>query len=91
MNTNFLRIPMHKLNYIDDLNSFSGLSERELELFFERYEESDVIEIKTAVKWATENKDFDFLSLALDDIKFTNKEIYDYLCKINKSINSQNL
>jgi len=87
MNTNFLRIPLYKLNYIDDLPSFSGLTGDELKSFDNEYDETEKVDIKAAVKWATENESFDFLSL-VPDLKYTNKDIYEFLCKINNSFNA---
>lgn len=84
MNTNDLRIPMNKLLYIDDVDHFDGLSNEEMRSLKLEYEPDEIDAIKDSVAWAVDNPDYDFLSL-LPIIKFTNKEIYKYLCKLKKA------
>lgn len=82
---NFLRIPLHKLFYIDDVDEFSGLSENEIKSLRREYSESELQEIVSSVKWAVENRTYDFTSL-LPNLRQSNDEIYRYLCKLNNSL-----
>ncbi len=87
MNINFLRIPLYKLNYIDNVNDFSGLTVQDLESLKSEYDKSELKSIVESVNWATKNPDYDFLSL-LPDLRHTNEEIYNYLCRLENSLNS---
>ncbi len=87
MNINFLRIPLYKLNYIDNVNDFSGLTVQDLESLKSEYDKSELKSIVESVNWATKNPDYDFLSL-LPDLRHTKEEIYNYLCRLENSLNS---
>lgn len=82
MNENFLRIPLHKLYYIDDISNFSGLTQNELESLKDEYDESELTEITESVRWATQNQNYDFSSL-LPNLKQSNDEIFRYLCELD--------
>ncbi len=87
MDTTILRIPLYRLFYFDDLSElteFSGYTDEELELMKVEYSEQILKEIIETVKWATQNSDFDFLSL-FPDMEFSNEDMYNYLCKVDKS------
>jgi len=84
-NINFLKIPLHKLYYIEDLNSFTGLVNDELDSLKNEYDESEIKEIVKSVVWAKQNPNYDFSSL-LPDLQYDNDEIYKYLCKIEVSL-----
>lgn len=49
------------------------------------YSASELESIVNSVKWAVENEHYDFSSL-LPDLKHANKEIYQYLCVLQKSL-----
>jgi len=85
MNKNFLKIPLNKLYFIDDVETFSGLSIQDLDSLRTEYDESELNEIIESIKWARQNPDFDFLSL-LPNLKHSNEDIYKYLCKLEFSL-----
>ena len=85
MNKNFLKIPLNKLYFIDDVETFSGLSIQDLDSLRTEYDESELNEIIESIKWARQNPDFDFLSL-LPKLKHSNEDIYKYLCKLEFSL-----
>jgi len=87
MNINFLRIPLNKLYYIDNVNDFSGLALQDLESLKSEYDESELKGIVESVRWATENPNYDFLSL-LPNLQHSNEDIYIYICKVENSLNS---
>jgi len=86
MNINYLKIPIANLYDLDDLNDFKGFKKSGLEYFIGGYEKSEIDGIIEALKWAVENPNYDFLSL-LPGLKHTNEEIYEYLCKLEGSLN----
>ncbi len=85
MNTNFLRIPLNKLYYIDNVNDFSGLTIQDLESLKSEYDELELKGIVESVRWATQNPNYDFLSL-LPKLQHSNEDIYRYLCKLESSL-----
>jgi len=89
MNKNFLRIPLHKLYYIDNVSDFSGFTKKDIESLKSEYDESELIGIVESVRWATQNQNYDFSSL-LPNLKHSNDEIFQYLCKLDVSLNPNN-
>jgi hypothetical protein len=89
MNKNFLRIPLHKLYYIDNVSDFSGFTKKDIESLKNEYDESELIGIVESVRWATQNQNYDFSSL-LPNLKHSNDEIFLYLCKLDVSLNPNN-
>lgn len=85
VHTTFLKIPLHKLYYIHDIEQFSGLSKKEIDAMRNEYDESELLQISESVSWAVENKDYDFSSL-LPNLSQSNEEIYTYLCKLQSSL-----
>jgi hypothetical protein len=85
MNINFLKIPLYKLSYIDDLSGFAGLTAKEMAALKDEYDEEELRAIIEVVKWATENPDYDFLSLDRG-LRVSNQEIHKFLCKIAASL-----
>lgn len=85
MNENFLRIPLYKLYYIDNVSDFSGLTKKDLESLKAEYDESELIGIAESVRWATHNQNYDFASL-LPNLKQSNDEIFKYLCELDASL-----
>lgn len=82
-NKDYLRITLHKLYYVDDLGSFSGLTAEEFASMRDEYDPDEIKSIIESVGWARENPDFDFSSL-LPDLNYSNDEIYEYFCKLDK-------
>ncbi|MFZ6876338.1 hypothetical protein ACO0LF_30135 [Undibacterium sp. Di27W] len=87
ININFLKIPINKLYFIDDVADFAGLSVEDLTLLQEEYDEEELKGIFEALEWATKNPKYDFLSL-LPNLPHSNKDIYLFLCKIERSLNT---
>jgi hypothetical protein len=85
ININYLRIPLYKLYYMESVDSYSGLTSDELIALKRKYPEEDVSGIVKAVEWAVENKDYDFSSM-LPNLTHSNKDIYHYLCVLNRSL-----
>ncbi|MEX0731841.1 MAG: hypothetical protein WED00_18805 [Aquisalimonadaceae bacterium] len=84
---NYLRIPLYKLNFIKNVDEFEGLKDWELSLLPNEYEPEEITSIFSALEWAKENPDFDFLSLS-PELKHSSDEIYVYLCKVHASMAS---
>ncbi len=81
----YLRIPLHKLFYIDDVEEFAGLTQEEINNLRSEYSDSELQAIVRSVKWAIENRGYDFSSL-LPNMRISNEEIYNYLCKLDNSL-----
>jgi hypothetical protein len=86
-NNNFLKIPLNKLYFIDDVVNFNGLSKEDLMSLKEEYDDEELNEIIKSVVWATKNPTFDFLSL-LPNLQHSNKDIHKYFCKLEVSLKS---
>ena len=74
----YLRIPLYKLYYIDDINQFNGLSVSELNQLEHDYTEQELEDITNALIWAKENPEFDFSSL-LPGLRHSNNDIKEYI------------
>lgn len=85
-NTSFLRIPLNKLSYIDDVSNFNGLTEKDITDLNEEYTDEELTNIKESVAWAVNNPEYDFSSL-LPNISHSNADIYNFLNKVHKTIN----
>jgi hypothetical protein len=81
----FLRIPLHKLYYIDNIEEFSGLTEKDISSLKSEYTVEEMSEIIKSVHWAVQNKEHDFNSL-LPNLNFSNEDIYKYLTKLERSL-----
>lgn len=79
----FLRIPLYKLYYIDTLDDYSGLTDSEIQVFCSEYSESVANNILRALEWGVNNPNYNFSSL-LPNLKFSNKDIYRYICILDK-------
>jgi hypothetical protein len=86
-NAMFLRIPLSKLHHIDDVNTFTGLTDEELSSLTRDYSANEIRSIIDAVKWALLNPTYDFSSL-LSDINHSNTEILQYLRSIDASLSA---
>ena len=82
--TNFLRIPLGMLYYLEDLQSFRGLPKATIKGMPKSYTSTEMDELIKVVRWAVEHPDFDFHSM-FPQLKYTNEQIYGYLCLVDKS------
>lgn len=90
MNLNYLRIPISYMQDVDDLQAFSGLDSSQIAWFSESYEPEDQREIIEALHWASKNPEYDYQSLALEEIPTDNLNIYKYLSKWYESLKTLN-
>ncbi|MBC3917322.1 hypothetical protein H8L32_07535 [Undibacterium sp. CY18W] len=72
-------------NQHNDVSDFAGLSIDAIALLPEEYSEEELSGIFEALRWATKNPGYDFRSL-LPDLRHSNGDIYQYLCKIEVSL-----
>jgi hypothetical protein len=82
---NYLRIPLYKLYYLDDIDTFTGLTEKDINSLKTEYTVEELSEIIKSVNWAVKNKEYDFASL-LPNLNRSNEDIYKYLCKLERSL-----
>ncbi|MCP3922106.1 MAG: hypothetical protein GY714_05915 [Desulfobacterales bacterium] len=87
-NKRFLRIPLYKLIYIEDLKSFNGLSNSELLEFEREYSSEERKKIIESLRWGANNNGFDFTSL-LEGLSYSNESIYDYICILYNQLNDK--
>lgn len=85
MHIDFLRIPLHKLYYIDNVDTFTGLTEKDISSLKNEYTVEELSLIIRSVHWAIQNEDYDFSSL-LPNLKYSNEDIYKYLSKLEQSL-----
>jgi hypothetical protein len=83
--TNYLRIPLYKLYHIDDIDTFTGLTEKDIISLKSEYSVEELSEIIKSVHWAVNNKEYDFSSL-LPNLNHSNEDIYKYLTKLEQSL-----
>ncbi len=81
----FLKIPLHKLYYIDNVDTFVGLTEKDIDSLKSEYTREELTGIVESVNWAVQNKDYDFSSL-LPNLNHSNEDIYKYLQKLEQSL-----
>ena len=81
MNVDFLKIPLYKLYFIEDLKSFSRFSKEDLESFKREYNEFEIKAINDSLTWVRQYPTYNFLSL-LPNLRHKNADIYKYLCKL---------
>jgi hypothetical protein len=70
---------------MNDVDSYSGLTDDELISLKKKYPEEDVSGIIEAVDWAVNNEGYDFASM-LPNLHHSNNDIYKYLCILNRSL-----
>jgi uncharacterized protein YpuA (DUF1002 family) len=85
ININYLKIPLYKLYHLDNADTFTGLTEEDLNHLKTEYTESELTAIIDSVKWAIQNENYDFSSL-LPNLNHSNKDIYKFLCKLDRSL-----
>lgn len=78
---------MFMLHHVKDVSDFSGLSKAEWLQAEQEYSADEMAGIKEAIRWAVQNKSYDFSSL-MTDVSFENDEIYAFFCKLEKNIQS---
>lgn len=81
---NWLKIPLYKLYYLNNINDFSGLSDEDLKLLSKEYTDEEIQHMSAALAWASKNPDYDFSSL-LPNLRHKNSDIHVYLCKVYES------
>ena len=84
MDIKYLRHPLYLLHYIDDVTQFPGLNEKQIAAMT-KHEEPIVNNIKEAILWAVQHPEFDFMAFD-ENLRHSNEDIYDYLCKVAKSL-----
>ena len=86
-NIKFLRIPLYYLIFEKDIKNKklydSGFNRS---VKNNSYSQVELYSINQALKWAVENKDYDFKSIMPDINHLTNEDIYYYLNKILSKI-----
>jgi len=80
-----LKYPLYKLHYIEDIASFSGLSENEIHTFRQQYDETLRSDIIQALRWVTNHPDVD-LSTVYSGLPFSNKEMHEFIRKLLASL-----
>jgi hypothetical protein len=81
----FLRHPLYKLYYLDDVEGFSGLSVEERDLFMQQYEDPLRSSILDALKWANEHPEAD-LTNVLPGLPCSNSDIHCYVGRVLASL-----
>jgi hypothetical protein len=71
--------------YIEDVEAFAGLAEKEVLLFSTEYDKEAQRGILDAVRWAARNPGFDLLPYA-PDVRYSNEILFKYIGKIEKSL-----
>lgn len=77
----WLRIPLYKLYYIEDLSQFEGLNEQELMQWKDQYNVEEQRSIVKALGWAVNNPHYDYRSL-LPNLRQSNSSIHQYIYKV---------
>lgn len=86
---NRLRIPLYKLYYVSSIDSIE-YDDDFITTFRELYEQHEIDSIGKSLKWAKANINYDFKEL-LPNMRFNNKEIYQYLLKLYEFMKNNNL
>jgi hypothetical protein len=86
----FLRIPLSLIDYVDDVDAFQGLSEKQVALFQRDYEPEEVEGIVDALRFASDHPDFDFASM-LPGTSASNAQMHGFLVKILHSFEAAGL
>lgn len=81
---NWLKIPLYKLYYLNNVNEFIALSEEDLNRLRKEYTDEEIQRLSAALAWASKNPDYDFSSL-LPNLRHKNHDIHAYLCKVYES------
>jgi hypothetical protein len=85
MHTNLLRIPLHKLYHIENVDTFYGLTEKDISSLRSEYTDEELSNIIKSVHWAVQNREYDFSSL-LPNLNHSNEDIYKYLSRLEQSL-----
>ena len=84
-NPDILRIPLYKLFYIDDLESFSGLTAEETAAMHRGYTAEVIDEIVAAMRWSVEDTDVDLTRLS-HGLSYSNDQLRRFLRRMLESI-----
>ena len=82
MKLTFIRIPLHKLNYVSQIDEIK-FDEDFIVQFRREYEPEERKEIFQQLDWAVKNPGFDLTSLVTNN-RFKNEEIYKYVEKLHR-------
>jgi len=83
---NDLCIPLYALSYLTNVSEYSGLSEEELDAFKASYSKDKLISIIDAISWGKEHPECDFTTLYSIPKKYTNEQVYNYICVLDESL-----
>lgn len=88
MNTKFLMVPLYELHFINSLEDVV-FDEAVAEYFKNQNSLEERKEIYNCLGWVEEHPEFDYKNIARDlpvpdPIKFSNKEVYQYLIDFKK-------
>lgn len=81
MKLDFIKIPLYKLNYVDDIEEII-LDKEFLNQFCVEYDKEERKNIFEQLDWAVNNPAYDFGSLVTVS-QFSNKEIYNYIQRLH--------
>jgi hypothetical protein len=81
----YLKYPLYKLYYIDNIEKFNGFTESEVERIKETYAGETLEGIIAALKWAYEKPDID-LTKVLPELPHTNEQIHRYVGIVLKAL-----
>ena len=84
-NINFLKIPLYKLYYIENVEDFREFDSDDLVALKSEYSPEEVNSIVDSLAWASRNSGYDFSSL-LPKLSHSNADIYKYVCKVYQSL-----
>ncbi|AMB84614.1 hypothetical protein AWM79_04525 [Pseudomonas agarici] len=81
VNLNFLRIPMNLLYDLDEVESFTGLTPKQVALLTQEYSVEELKGIRQALAYAIQHPEHDFKAM-LPDLPQSNAEIAKVLKQI---------
>lgn len=84
-NIGFLKIPLNKLYYIEDVNDFTGFDKEALDEIAAEYEPEEIEGILSSLEWASKHPEYDFSSI-LPDLEHSNTDIFEYISKAYGSL-----
>ena len=82
--TSFLRIPLYKLYYLDEIGE-EPLTKKELEQLSQDYDQDTIGEIVNSLEWASNNPAYPFSPL-LPDLQFSDQDAYRYLVDVLRQV-----
>ena len=85
-NIDYIKIPLYKLYYLENVKDFPGLDSANVEMFRKEYSDEEIKGILSSLAWASKNPSHDFSSM-LPNLRHSNEDIYNYFCKVYQSLN----